>query len=250
MLSVCGWLLLDVLLVCLLYRGWRGHLFTRYRYFYTYVFGVLISDGIRYYYYFRRPGLYQLEWWISEFITVLLGFSVTWEIFTQMLRPYRGALRMGRFVLMVLFASILGKAAFDLAGTSLRALVPTTLELERNLRVFQALVLLCLIAVTVHYALPAGRNIRWMLAGYTSYLGAEIALFTAFAVRGDLLGKLAVLPTLQYCAMLIVWCFGMWSFAPNPMPGFSLEEGYERISGQTQRALGRLRAQMTQPWRT
>ncbi len=249
MVTLGGWWLLDLALVCLLIRAWSQKLFTRYRFFYTYIAAVLLGELARQYLYHFEPRLYAPGWWITEFVTSMMGFGVTWDIFSHVLGPYRGARRMAHTVLAVLFGGLALKAAVDLSNSSFRALVPTAVDFERNLRVLQALLLLTLIALIVHYALPAGRNLRWMLAGYAVHLGSQIALLSVLSVWGDWPWGRQVLPTVEYCATLIVWCIGMWSYAPNPVPELTLERDYQRISGQTVRAFGRLREHLTQSWR-
>jgi len=247
-ISASRWLV-DALLVLLLYRACQQKLLTRYIYFYAYIGGVFGSEAIRQYLYYWRPTLYVNVWWISEFATAVLGFGITWEVFSQMLRPYRGVQRMARFVLAILVSGIVFNAVIELSNTRFSALVPTTIELERNLRVVQALLVLVLLALVIYYELPVGRNLRWMLIGYGSYLGLQVILLTILSAFGDWpLGR-GVLPSVEYCATLIIWVIGMWSVAPNPASSCALEEDYDRISGQTIRAFGRLRQHLIQSWR-
>ncbi|HEY1241132.1 MAG TPA: hypothetical protein VGF16_11275 [Bryobacteraceae bacterium] len=243
------WWLVDALLALLLFRACQQKLLTHYIYFYAYVAGVFASEMIRQYLYHWRQALYTYGWWISEFATAILGVCITWEIFSQMFRPYRGVQRMARFVLAALFSVVVFKAVVDLTSMPFSTLVPTTLELERNLRVLQALSVLVLLALMIYYDLPAGRNLRWMFLGYGSYLGCQVILWSVLSGGGDSSRGSSLLSNFVYAATLIVWAVGMWSVAPNPVSDCALEEDYERISGQTIRAFGRLREHLIQSWR-
>ena len=238
------------ILVCLLLRAWQQSLFSKYPFFYGYVSIVACADITRHYLYERAPQTYRTGWWISEFITAVVGLAVTWEIFSQILLPYKGVLRMARAVLLALFAIVLVKTAIDWRGIPLHDLIPTTVEIERNLRVVQALLLLAMVGLIVHYALPMGRNIRLMMWGYGSYLGFHVVLLTLRSERGpDFEGMKVLLESLWYCGTLVVWCAGMWSYHVNPGYSTALERDYDQLSRQTSRALSRLRSHLLESWR-
>ena len=248
--AVVAWWCGDLLLGGLLVLGWWRKLFSRYPSFYLYVACVVSSEVVRHNLDTRASSTYARLWWISEFVTAAFGFCITWEIFTQMLGPYAGARRMARAILRVLFVGVLLKAGIALQAAPFRALIPTTVELERDLRAIQALLLVSMIALIVHYALPTGRNIRFMLLGYAIYLGSQVMRLSLPTGSGVLIREaVPVLSGLEYCATLAIWCVGMWSFAPNPVPDLALERDYERISGQTIRAFMRLREHLNQSWR-
>lgn len=248
--SLATWWLGDALLVCLLWRSWTQRQIARYPYFYAYIWTVLLSDGICHVLYAAGPSTYQANWWIFEFITAIVGFGITWEIFEQMLLPYRGVQRLARGVLLTLFALVFIRTAAAWKGTPLRSLMPTTVELEQNLRVLQALLLLVIVGLIAYYALPMGRNVKLMLWGYGTYLGVYVVLLTVRSEWGSSFDAFeSVLPPLAYCVTLVVWCVGMWSFEPNPKPDLTLEQDYDRLSRQTGRALVRLRDHLMESWR-
>lgn len=250
-LSFLMWWFGELLLACVLYRAWREQLFARYPYFYSYVVCVVVSEVVRVVLYVAFPNAFGLGWWISELLTGLMGFGVTWEIFVQMLGSYDGARRMARFVLRILFLLIVVRAGAAAWGApSLRILMPTTAEVERDLRIVQALLLLGMLSLIVHYSLPTGRNVRLMLVGYGTYLGCQVMTLDALSRWGKSFYQgWGILSSLEYCVTLLIWCAGMWSYFPNPAPELTLEHDYERVSGQATRAFDRLRDHLIQSWR-
>jgi len=196
------------------------------------------------------PRTFGIGYWSSELLSVVAGFGVTWQIYASILAPYGGVRRMARAVLGVFLALVLAKAIVDLAGGPIRNLGPTTVELERNLRFVQALLLLAIAALVVHYSVPMGRNTRSMLVGYGFYIGCVVIALSLRSQLGQSFERSKdVLQRLAYLGTLMVWCSGLWSYAPNPVPTNLIEADYDRISEQTSRAFGRLRQHMTQSWR-
>jgi hypothetical protein len=156
---------------------------------------------------------------------------------------------MAASVFQLLFLLLLCKAAIvGLANP--HDFIPTTLEFARNLRVVQALLLVVMLALIAYYGLPTGRNVRLMLFGYGMYLGAQVVTLDVLIRLGKSFYQgWSVLSGVEYCVTLVIWCAGMWSFFPNPEPGFTLEADYQRISQQTARAFDRLRDHLVQSWR-
>jgi hypothetical protein len=245
------WLVCDLMLVWLLGRAWRVKILTRYPFFFGYVGFVLCMDLVRLYLELKTsPRAYEIGYWISEFFDALAGFGVTWQIYATILAPYGGVRRMARAVLSVFFALVLAKALVELTGNPLHNLGPTTVELERNLRFVQALLLMLMATLVVHYALPMGRNARSMLAGYAFYVGCMVIALSLRSQWGDGFQRSKdLVDRLGYITALLVWCGGMWSYSRDPAPEALIETDYDQISAQTSRAFGRLRQHVTQSWR-
>jgi hypothetical protein len=184
-----------------------------------------------------------------EFVTALLGFGVTWEIYRQTLLPYDGVRRMARIVFFLIFTVVVVNALYEFSGSPLASLAPTTLELERTLRAIQALLLLVVVGLVVYYSIPLGRNVRSMLTGYGLMVGSGVITFTLASVFSHVDWTWVAVPLqLEYCVTLVIWCVGMWSYAPNPNLEMALERDYERISAHTAKAFGRLRDHLLESW--
>ncbi len=246
------WLAGDLMIAALFLRARREQFFARYPFFFGYLGFVAGTELLRLYLQLETSRrTYEIGYWVSEFFSAAAGFGVTWQIYATILAPYGGVRRMARAVLAVFFALALAKALVELVGSPIRNLGPTTVELERNLRFVQALLLLAMAGLVVHYSLPMGRNVRAMLAGYGFYIGCVVIALSlrsqwgqAFERSKDLLERFAYLTTLT------LWCAGMWSYSRNPAPDTWIEVDYDRISEQTSRAFSRLREHMMQSWRS
>jgi hypothetical protein len=151
-------------------------------------------------------------------------------------------------VLSAVFTGVLLNAIMELSDSPLNKLMPTTRELDRNLRVIQAFFLIALLGLIFHYSIPLGRNLWSMLIGYGLLVGTGVITFTLSSQFPDLNWKWSAVPIqLEYCTTLVVWCVGLWSYQPNPTPGVNLERDYQRISAETSRVLRRLRDNLA-PW--
>ncbi len=230
------------MLAWLLYRGGKTELLKRFPFFYGYLAAVLASDGIRLMFWRSAPAAYNLCWWITEAITSVIGFGITWQVYSRALAPYEGVKRMARSLVSFLFAGVLLKSVAGFA----RDFPGTTADFQRDLRFLQASLLVAIVGLMLRYALPAGRNLRGMLLGYGFYIGCNlIALGLRIEWGESFQAWWTVLPGLQYSATLAIWCAAMWSYYPEPTSDGKLELDYERISAHTIEGLGRLRNHLT-----
>lgn len=237
-------------LVALLYRAQRLSILGRYPYFYAYVALVLCAQIVKVDLALGDRGS-QSVWatWVLELFTALAGFGVTWEIYKQSLLPYPGARRMARFLLSGVFTAVLLEAAIQLPNDLARNVRPKIAELEQSLRVSQALLLMVLLALIVYYAIPLGRNVWSMLAGYGLLIASNAIILTTYFSFPHVEWKwLSLFIQVEYCGTLAVWYIGMRSYSPNPISDIALERDYERIYAYTARSLNRLRAHLTKGW--
>jgi hypothetical protein len=187
--------------------------------------------------------------WILELLTAMAGFGVTWEIYKQSLLPYPGARRMARFLLSGVLTAILLEAAIQLREDLARNAPPRIAELEQSLRVSQALLLMALLALIVYYAIPLGRNVWAMLAGYGLLIASNAIILTSNFLLPHVDWKWwSVLNQVEYCGTLLIWCVGMRSYSPNLISETALQRDYERIFAHTARSLSRLRSHLIQGW--
>jgi hypothetical protein len=194
---------------------------------------------------------YRAGYWISELVCAMLAFGVTWEIYARTLAPYPGVRRMARSLMSVLLVAVGAKAMVGMWGNPLRNLSSTVVDFERDLRVVQMLLLLGLVGLVAHYALPMGKNIFSILVGYGLYLGFRVVLLTVLSNSGRVYHPVVSL-ALQgaWNLSLIIWCVGMWSYSDVPTPDRQIECDYERTSEKTIRAMGQLRSHLVHSWRS
>ena len=248
--SLLWWGGMLLLAVALARMTW-AHVLTRYPFFSVYLAVVFCRSPLLF---SLRPVTsdgYRAGYWISEFVCAMLAFGVTWEIYARTLAPYPGVRRMARTLMTVLLAIMGAKALVEICEDPLHNLGSTVFEFERDLRVVQMLLLLGLLGLVAHYALPMGKNVLSMMAGYGLYLGVRVVLLTVLA-RSGLVYNEAVSLMLQagWNLTVVVWCVGMWSYSGVPAPDHRVECDYERASERTMRAMNQLRSHLVHSWRS
>jgi hypothetical protein len=233
---------LEVLIVL---RGIREGLVRKFPLFYAYIGFVLFNDILMFIAYRVWPASYAHIYWPTQFLGLLIGCGIIFEVYRVGLRPFPGTARMARNLLFFVFAMVFAKAVANvLQGTSLWS-AATNLELERNLRIVQSCALLALLAAFLIYAIPVSRNLKGILFGYGIFLGVSVVQLTFM----DLLGVRieAIWPYLQpisYLLVLLVWTAALWSYSEEPtiQHSVSLEKDYRSLLAATQRRLRHSRA--------
>jgi hypothetical protein len=245
----------DAALILLVARAFPSRLIRVYGYFYMYLASIMcqnifirISGGFA-----SGPNQFAFERWALEFGTAVIGFGLIWEVYRQALAPYAGVRVMTRFVILTVFAAMLVKAYVALKGSSIKRLMPTTLQIEANLRVVQVILLIALLSLIFYYGIQLGRNLRYLLIGYAGYIGADLLTVALvanhFTIGGGVQMSRSLLIQFEYCVTLMIWCVGMWSCYREPVVITELQADYEHLSRQTARAVGRIRDHITGGWR-
>jgi hypothetical protein len=224
----------------LLARALWGKLLTRYPAFYSYLLFVWMQSLFRFSVYHARPQLYLKVYWITEWLGVLAGCAVVFEVYRVGLREYPGTARLARNLLAFVFLLAFVKATIETGNNPLWWSTATTLDLELALRVVQALALVALVVLFLFYAIPFGRNLRGILQGYGLFLG-ESVVWLSFASRDweSFRAFWSHIHAGSYFVVLTVWAWHLWSYVPNPEPKTSvrLEEQYQRMAAATGRRL-------------
>jgi len=208
------WLLGPLLEALILARGIQTGWFTKYRAFSAYVGCVLIQDVLFMGVYFLRFNDYGWIYWWGELFSVALGVGVTWGIFGLILGPYPGANRMARNVLTVVIVMTFSANLADAWRGQLLS-SGTVIELERNLRVMQAVSLLVLAALAAYYKIPIGRNAKGMFAGYGIFIGTSVITLTLRSSLGESFQRAWVsAQPLCYILTLLIWSAFLWKYEP------------------------------------
>ena len=232
-----GCIALETLLLA---RGFRGRLFGRYPVFYAYIFFVCSQSLIRFSFYHSRPQLYPPLYWVTEYLGVLIGCGVVFEIYRVGLDAYPGTARMARNLLGLVFLLTFTKVLVETWNDPHWWSMATNLELESVLRTVQAVGLGALVLLFFCYSIPFGRNLRGVLLGYGLFIG-ESAIWLTFASSGGnrFLDIWFYFHPVSYFVVLGVWATHLWSYAPNPEPkrAVLLEEQYQGIAAETSRRL-------------
>jgi hypothetical protein len=239
------------LLVVILCRMASVKLLTRFPLFSLYL-GVICSSSMGLMFLLPNTSQpYAVAYWIKEFVTAALSFGMLCEIYNEAFGPYPGIRKLASTVFCILFMAVAARAAVNLWQSPHHTLTAAIVEFEYGLRTLQALLLLALIGLVVHYALPLGRNATYLAVGYAVYLGVRVATLNAlFQVGLYNRAWASLLAQVSWNFTAIIWCVGMWVPAATRLPVQSLECDYERTSRQTIAALGQIRNYVVHSWRS
>lgn len=224
----------------ILARALFGKLLKQYPAFYSYLLFVWMQSILRFSVYRARPQVYPKVFWTTEWLGVLVGCAVVFEIYRVGLRAYPGTARLARNLLAFVLLLAFVKATVEAGNNPLWWSTTSTLDLELALRVVQALALVALVALFLFYAIPFGRNLQGILVGYGLFLG-ESVVWLSFAPRSSESFRVfwSNIQASSYFIVLVVWALHLWSYVPNPEPKVAvpLEEQYQRMAAATNRRL-------------
>src|ERR1700687_3951514 len=96
-----GGITLEILL---LVRGIWGRLALRYPAFYSYLSFILLQDLVCFAVHRWYHGIYRDVYWTAEFLGLIFGCAVVFEIYRAGLSPFPGTARMARNALAFVFA--------------------------------------------------------------------------------------------------------------------------------------------------
>lgn len=231
MLSQAIWWCSITLEGLLLVRGFRGKLFSKHLVFYAYISFVLSQSLLRLFIYHFEFHLYRYTYWLTEFLGVVIGCGVLFEIYRVGLWAYPGTARMARKALLFVFLMATAKALVSAASHPGWWAEATVTEIEQALRSVQALAVLALVALFLFYAIPFGKNLRGILLGYSVFLGARIICLAFNPAERPNFWFYAY--SASYPLVLTIWLAHMWSYVPEPMVTARLEHDYQRIAAAT-----------------
>jgi hypothetical protein len=229
----------------ILLRGFQTGLSRKYPLFYSYIGFILLVDIGRYSIYTLARGHWNLFYWASQGLSVLVGYGVILEILHHTLDRYPGAERFGRFLILLVFGAAFGFAMFRSMSTLGWSPAGTTVELERDLRAVQVLVLSAILVVIYHYRIGIGRNLKGIVFGYGLFIGFGVMNFAARSYAGERLNLVwADVQRYSFVAAVAIWVMALWSFSPDPNPTsrVSLESDYEALAARTRSMLGFMRS--------
>src|SRR5262249_45615568 len=153
MLSQLIWWSSILLEVLVLVRGLQTKLALRYPLFYGYVAFVLFFEDLASYLIGHFiPGLYHYSYWVTEFVGLIIGCGVVFEIYRMGLQRFPGTARMARNALALVFALAVAKGILSASSHSQWWLAADTMSVERILRIVQAVAVLALAVAFLLYA--------------------------------------------------------------------------------------------------
>jgi hypothetical protein len=234
------WLTALVLESVLLLRAFQGNFLKRYPLFYLYLACISIRDAALMPVYYVWPKIYGYAYWYSQFLIVVMGCGVVWEVYKVALSQYPGAARMARNVLPLLF--IFSISRMFVKGWNSPNWIPgsTTLETERDLRIVQMALLLGLVALFAYYAIPLRRSLKGIIYGCSVFVATSLIHLTFGHYLGESFRYLwPYIQPVAYLFVLLIWCRTLWSYeaAPDLETNPRLELEYQSLAAATKRQL-------------
>src|SRR5271155_1003212 len=219
MLSLFLWLAGMMFELLLLVRCVQTRTFTKYIYFYAYIFCVFaVSAGL----YIGRsmsPSFYDAWYWPTQFATLAMGCAVVLEIVRQSLAAYPGAERIARLASWAVFIVTFWYVEWRVASRAVWSTLAATVELERDLRVIEALVLATALAIVFYYRIELGKNVTGMIVGFGAYVGVSLTTLALRSFVGPRFDTAwALLQSASFVFGAAVWTVALWSYSPNPAP--------------------------------
>jgi hypothetical protein len=238
MLNPAIWIIGNLLEVALLVRATRARLIHRYPLFYSYILFVLLQSPIRWIFYGHKP-LYALVYWITEFLGATIGCGIVFEAYRVGLADYPGTARMAKLALSIVFVIAVAAALGLAAGPGWWATTRIT-DIERTLRIVQALAIIALLLLVWSYRIPFDKNLGGILAGYGVFVGASVVWLTFVYMGGNEFQTFwFYLKPISYDLAVGTWVWCLWSYSAvrewrSPV---TLEQDYQRIAAGTRRRL-------------
>jgi hypothetical protein len=247
MLSLFLWLTGMLFEFLLLVRSVQTKTFTKYFYFYAYIFCVFTVSATLYIGRSASPQFYEAWYWPTQFATLAMGCGVVLEIVRQSLAAYPGAERIARLASGAVFIVTFCYVEWHVASRSEWSTVAATVELERDLRVIEALVLATVLAIVFYYRIELGKNVTGMILGFGAYVGVSLTTLALRSFVGPRFDTAwGLLQSASFLFGTAVWTVALWSYSPNPKPPTSGRSGggYEALVHGTRAQLESVRSNL------
>ena len=232
-------------LALLLARGARSKMLAKFPYFYAYIFCVFFVSLGLYIGYMVSPGFYNGWYWPTQFATLVAGCGVVLDIVQHAFSFYPGAERVARWACLAIFGVTFFYVGWKAATQAELTPLAVTVELERDLRVIQALVLATVLTIVFYYGIAIGRNVAGLIFGFGTYVGASLMILAVRAFLGHSFdAPWPILQSIAYLFSLMVWTIALWSYSPQAVPSdpMRMDGDYEALVGATREILNSLRS--------
>ncbi len=244
----CVWLAGLLVEIVILARAIRIKSLAKYPLFYFYIAAVLANSTFLYVIFYRKPSLNVPLYWATQFVTLALGCGVIIEVSGKAFAQHVSLNRLARWVMVVTFGAItLLVVTHSLLSTGWNLAVNTA-DLERNLRIAQAVALMTIVLLAGYYGIVMVRSAKGIILGLGVYVGVSVL---ALALRLFFGAKFSptwrILQSSSYLAALLIWAVALWSFEPDSPPDQPPGGGrgdYQMLAGRTQEALDSINEQL------
>lgn len=249
-LTLIVWWVTLLLEVTILTRAFKEKILRQYAFFFVYLSCVFLSSASGYYiyqYYPDRRSLYQYWYWSWEFVCVIAGYSVVLETIEKGFAAHEGVRRFFTNAALLAFGAVVVITGIQSVRLRHSIGLLTSMEVERNLRAAEAVLLLAIMVTIAHYAIPIGKNLRGIILGYglcvaTVVIGNSIGSY----IGSRFLPVFSAARSWSYLLSLLIWTAALWSYHPNPVPKPPIRSGpdYEVLAANTRQAVESVRGQL------
>ena len=202
----------------LLVRGLQTRLASRYPIFFTYIAFVFLFEDLLSLLIAESSPIYKYTFWSTELVGILLGCGVVLEIYRIGLARFPGTARMARAALALIFILATAKGLIAVTQNPEWWRDTNALQLERAIRIVQAIAILGFTLVLLIYSIPFSKNLRGILLGYGSYVSVQAITLTFVPQVGHGFWFYAL--SASYQVALVTWLVHLWSYqestAANP----------------------------------
>src|ERR1700722_5389976 len=224
----------------ILVRSVLGRSLAKYPFFYLYIASVLAASMTLYVMAIVRPAVHGL-YWPKQYVTLFLGCGVIFEVSRHVFAQRVTLDRIARWTMLVTFGAIFLSVAIQAFFLPHWNVTTNTADLERDLRIAQAIGLITILLLSGYYAIAIGKNIKGMILGFGIYVGASVFSLTLRLFVGARFDPaFGVIQSTAYLVALSIWMVALWSYDPEPTekpPSISGGE-YQLFAGRTQELLG------------
>lgn len=228
----------------ILFRFLKNRLYAHYPFFSAYLVVVWSWEMALWPIYRFDYASYSQFFWVDQFLNLLAGFGVLFEIVRKSFQRFPGARTFATTLVAAMLAILCGYFVFRLLSSSTYASEGFS-DLERDFRAIQALALCGVLVVISYYRIDVGRNLFGIIGGLGLYVGSTILSHELKSYVGaGFNAAWSVIQPYAYLLSLIIWVFTLWSYAPAGAPEIppEIDDGYEAFARQTQHTLGTMKA--------
>lgn len=247
MLTLVVWWTTILLESVILVRCMRNRVVRDYPFFTAYLACVLVSSASGFVVHQLRYSLYQYWYWTWEFVCVIAGYGLLLEILERALATSPGPRRFARNAGLLVLASIVGLTTLQWALGRGPSSFLTSLEVERNLRSAESILLALIVGVVFYYGVPIGKNLKGIALGYGLCVATVVMGYATRSYLGPSFHAMfSAISSYSYTASLLIWTLALWSRHPNPRlePSAQLEADYDSLARWTRTVLGRMRGRL------
>jgi hypothetical protein len=248
MLTLAIWWVGTFLEALLLMRGLQAKLVRVFPIFYSYLFLVFVGEILRFLSYHWFASHYYEVYWSTQVLSLVGGSAVIFEIYRVGLRRFPGTARMTQYLLLIVFGLVFSKALVRTSSGLYDRFAGTMVDLERDLRIVQAVALLALLSLFLLYAIPFGRNLRGIFVGYGLFISMIVTQFTLLRFfTSNVVVFWSYLQPVCYLMVLCLWIVALWSLdgVREVKPAMQFVDDYQTLASATGRQLERTFSRLT-----